>query len=398
MVKSAPKTAVIIVAAGRGMRATDDANRLPKQYRALSGTPVLTRTIKRMLAMPEIDCVLPIIHADDLALYQALGLNHDNLLPPVIGGATRQISVMAGLSALTDLAPQNVLIHDAARPFVSAQTVTNVIQSLKSAAAVLPVVGMVDTIKRSTDGAKIIATEDRNQLYGAQTPQGFDFATILAAHKSAAREHQDFTDDAAIAEWANIPVRLTSGDQDNIKLTTNADFARAERLLTGEEAMETRVGSGFDVHPFVPGDAVTLGGVTIPHTHRLKGHSDADAALHVLTDALLGALADGDIGTHFPPSDPRWKGEPSSTFLKFAVDRVVKRGGRIINLDLTIICEEPKIAPHTAALRASIANICAINIDRVSVKATTSEKMGFVGRKEGIATMAAVSIQIPASA
>lgn len=389
------QTAVIIVAAGRGTRAAGGASDTPKQYKALAGIPVLSRTITRFLEMDSVDCVLPVIHADDADLYQALALAHPKLLLPTNGGATRQLSVLAGLEALADRAPQNVLIHDAARPFIDTATVANVISHLQDAEAVLPVTLVNDTIKRSTDGKTVGGTEDRTQLYAAQTPQGFKYPAILAAHRRAAEMSDGFTDDAAIAEWAHIPVTLAWGSPDNIKLTSADDFARAERLLIGETTMETRVGTGYDVHPFVPGDAVTLGGVTIPHTARLNGHSDADAALHVLTDALLGALAEGDIGTHFPPSDPQWKGAPSSTFLKFAVERVKTRQGRIINMDLTIICEAPKIAPHTQQLRQSIATICDISVDRVSVKATTSEKMGFVGRKEGIATMAAVSIQVP---
>jgi 2-C-methyl-D-erythritol 4-phosphate cytidylyltransferase/2-C-methyl-D-erythritol 2,4-cyclodiphosphate synthase len=391
------KTALIVVAAGRGTRAGNGGQDLPKQYRPLAGIPVLRRTITRLLAMDSVDLVLPVIHPDDQALYEALALVHPKLLPPAHGGATRQLSVLAGLEALVETDPENVLIHDAARPFINEDTVNNVLETLNDADAVLPVTLVVDTIKRSTDGRTVGGTEDRTQLYAAQTPQGFTFKTILNAHRRAAEMSDGFTDDAAIAEWARIPVALAWGNMDNIKLTSAEDFTRAERLLQGEHAMETRVGTGYDVHPFAPGDAVILGGVTIPHTAKLKGHSDADAGLHVLTDALLGALAEGDIGTHFPPSDPQWKGAPSSTFLKFAVDRVAARGGRIVNLDLTIICEAPKIAPHTNNLRQSIAGICNISVSRVSVKATTSEKMGFIGRQEGIATLASVSIQLPRS-
>jgi 2-C-methyl-D-erythritol 4-phosphate cytidylyltransferase/2-C-methyl-D-erythritol 2,4-cyclodiphosphate synthase len=397
LAKVKPKTALIVVAAGRGTRAGNGERDLPKQYRPLAGIPVLRRTITRLLAMDSVDLVLPVIHPDDAGLYQGLALSHAKLLAPVNGGDTRQLSVLAGLQALEEIEPQHVLIHDAARPFVDAQTVNNVVTALEDADAVLPVTLVVDTIKRSTDGRTVGGTEDRTQLYAAQTPQGFDYKSILSAHRRAAEMSDGFTDDAAIAEWARIPVTLAWGSMDNIKLTSAEDFTRAERFLQGEEAMETRVGTGYDVHPFTPGDAVILGGVTIPHTAKLKGHSDADAGLHVITDALLGALAEGDIGTHFPPSDPQWKGAPSSTFLKFAVERVAARGGRIINLDLTIICEAPKIAPHTKDLRQSIADICNISVDRVSVKATTSEKMGFVGRQEGIATMAAVSVQVPRS-
>ena len=389
------KVAVIVVAAGRGVRAGDQA--IPKQYKSIRGIPVLVRTITRLLAMENVDLVLPVIHADDANRYAKLDLSNKKLLSPVNGGDTRQLSVLAGLNALEKHKPDVVLIHDAARPFISAQVVDGVVTVLADAEAVLPVTTVIDTIKRSTDGRTVGGTEDRTQLYAAQTPQGFQYPSILAAHRRAAEISDSFTDDAAIAEWARIPVTLSMGSPDNIKITSPEDFARAEQFLDGAEPMETRVGSGIDVHQFEPGDAVTLGGVTIPHTAKLKGHSDADAGLHVLTDAILGALAEGDIGKHFPPSEPRWKGEASSTFLKFAVELVKTRAGRIVHLDLTIMCEQPKIGSHTQKLRQSIADICKISVERVSVKATTFEKMGFVGREEGIVTLAAATIELPRS-
>lgn len=391
------KTALIVVAAGRGSRAYVGEEDLPKQYKPLNGIPVLKRTLSALIAMPCVDMILPVIHADDVRLFGSLHLDDPKLMSPIFGGETRQLSVLAGLEALSERTPTNVLIHDAARPFVDEKTVEGVIDGLTDADAVLPVTLVVDTIKRSTDGRTVGGTEDRTQLYAAQTPQGFAYSAILAAHRRAAEMSDGFTDDAAIAEWAHIPVALSWGNIDNIKITASDDFRRGERMLMGDNIVETRTGTGFDVHPFVPGDSVTLGGVSIPHTAKLKGHSDADAGLHVLTDALLGALAEGDIGTHFPPTDPKWKGEPSSTFLKFAVDRVAARGGRIVNLDLTIVAEAPKISPHTQALRQSIADICAIATSRVSVKATTSEKMGFVGRGEAIATMGTATIELPRS-
>lgn len=397
MSETKQKTAVIVVAAGRGTRAGDQGDG-PKQYRLLGGKPVLTRTLENLLDVPDVDLILTVIHQDDDKLFAAAAPKDPRILPPITGGETRQLSVYAGLEALTQHNPDLVLIHDAARPFVDATLLHNIMHSLHHAEAVLPVTSVIDTIKRSNDGRTVGGTEDRTQLYAAQTPQGFRFKTILAAHKRAVELSDGFTDDAAIAEWAKIPVALAEGSIDNVKLTTAQDFVRAEQFLGGANTMETRVGSGFDIHQFEPGDSVTLGGVTIPHSAKLKGHSDADAGLHVLTDALLGALAEGDIGTHFPPSNAKWRGEPSTTFLKFAMDRLIARQGRIVNLDLTIISEEPKIGPHTQALRQSIAHICDISVGRVSVKATTSEKMGFVGRGEGLATMATATIEVPRSA
>jgi 2-C-methyl-D-erythritol 4-phosphate cytidylyltransferase/2-C-methyl-D-erythritol 2,4-cyclodiphosphate synthase len=260
--------------------------------------------------------------------------------------------------------------------------------------AALPVVPVTDTIKRSTDGKAVSGTEDRRQLFAAQTPQGFAFADILDAHRRAAGAASEFTDDAAIAEWAGISVALTAGSSRNIKLTHPEDFERAERLL-GAGSMETRTGTGLDVHPFEPGDAVWLGGVRIPHTMKLKGHSDADAALHALTDAIYGALGEGDIGSFFPPSDPQWKGAASSIFLKHAAGLVAERGGRIVNVDLTIVCEAPRIGPHVPAMKDAIATACGISPRRVAVKATTSEELGFTGRSEGLMAMATATIELP---
>ena len=387
---AAQKTiAVLIVAAGTGER----AGGTPKQYRSLAGKPVLSRTVEAFLARADVTWVLPVIHRDHAGLYAGLGLSGDNLLPPVIGAPSRQGSVLAGLIALSDRAPDLVLIQDAARPLVDAETIAGVLAALETSFAALPAVPVTDTIKRSENGRTVSGTEDRRKLFAAQTPQGFAFAAILDAHRRAASEPAEFTDDAAIAEWAGLPVALTKGSPRNIKLTLPEDFARAERLLGG--GMETRIGTGFDVHPFEAGDAVWLGGVRIPHTHRLKGHSDADAALHALTDAIYGALGEGDIGTFFPPSDPQWKGAASSVFLKHAAGLVAGRGGRIVNLDLTIVCEAPRISPHVAAMRAVIAAACGIAASRVAVKATTSERLGFTGRGEGLMAMATASIELP---
>jgi 2-C-methyl-D-erythritol 4-phosphate cytidylyltransferase/2-C-methyl-D-erythritol 2,4-cyclodiphosphate synthase len=387
--------AVIIVAAGRGERAQLDGNADPKQYRLLAGETVLSRTIKAMATVEAVDLVIPVIHADHAERYAMLGVTGDKLLPPVVGGATRQASVLEGLKALSKLRPDYVLIHDAARPFVETAVVEAVVEALASHEGALPAIPVTDTIKRSSDGRTVITTEDRHTLFAAQTPQGFRYAQIFSAHLRASTLPREFTDDAAIAEWAGLTVALTPGSGRNIKLTHPEDFARAERLIGGHVPMETRIGTGFDVHPFEAGDAVWLGGIRIPHSKKLKGHSDADVALHALADALYGALGSGDIGTHFPPSDPQWKGAASSTFLKHAAGLVAAASGRIVNLDVTLVCEAPKIAPHVPAMREAIAAACGIVPSRVAVKATTSERLGFTGREEGIVAMASASVELP---
>lgn len=380
--------AVIVVAAGVGERMGGG----PKQYRMLAGKPVLARTIEAFTSRDDIGAVLAVIHPSHPELYAGLQLSHPKLLAPVLGAATRQGSVLAGLEALTGQAPELVLIQDAARPLVDDDVISGVIAALGRAA--LPVLPVTDTIKRSSNGRLSEGTEDRRTLFAAQTPQGFAYRSVLDAHRRAAGEPTEFTDDAAIAEWAGIPVTLTKGAPRNIKLTHPEDFERAERLLGGKP-METRTGSGFDVHPFEPGDAVWLGGVRIPHTAKLKGHSDADAALHALTDALYGAIGESDIGAYFPPSDPQWKGAASRIFLEHAAGLVRNRGGRIVNLDITIVAEAPKILPHAAAMKAVIAEACGIAVTRVAIKATTSEKLGFTGRGEGIVAMATATVELP---
>ena len=393
--QDAARIAVIVVAAGRCERAQAGGDTSPKQYRALLGVPVLARSIRAFLELGM--SVLPVIHADHGARFAALGLSHPHLLAPVTGSATRQGSVLRGLEALSALAtpPAPVLIHDAARPLVPQDVVMGVIEALEEGPAALPVLAVTDTIKRSADGEHVSGTEDRRQLFAAQTPQGFRFAGIFAAHQKAALEPHEFTDDAAIAEWAGLPVTMTAGSSRNLKITHPDDFVRAERLIEGERLMETRVGTGFDVHPFEPGTAVWLGGVEIPHSAKLKGHSDADVALHALTDALYGALGEGDIGQHFPPSDPQWKGARSTIFLKDAADGVTRRGGRIVNLDITLVCEAPRVNPHVPKMKAVIAGVCGITEDRIAIKATTSEQLGFTGREEGIVAMATASIELP---
>jgi 2-C-methyl-D-erythritol 4-phosphate cytidylyltransferase/2-C-methyl-D-erythritol 2,4-cyclodiphosphate synthase len=394
-VSKKPRIAVVIVAAGRGERASASGDTRPKQYRPLAGQPVVSRTIAAFLALPEVDVVLPVIHPDHADAFAMLGLTDPRVRPPVAGRPTRQGSVLAGLEALSAAAPDLVLIQDAARPLATPELIRGVIAALARYSGALPVVPVTDTIKRSMGGVLVASTEDRRTLYAAQTPQGFRYPEILKAHQRAALEPVEFTDDAAIAEWAVLPVALTKGSTRNLKITHPEDFARAERLLRGDIEMETRVGTGFDVHPFEPGDAVWLGGVRIPHSAKLKGHSDADVALHALTDALYGALGLGDIGVHFPPSDPQWRGAASKIFLADAVGKVTARGGRIVNLDLTIVCEAPRVGPHVDAMKAAIGEICGIATHRVGVKATTSEKLGFTGRNEGIVAMASASIEVP---
>jgi len=394
-VTSKKTIAAIVVAAGRGERASASGDTVPKQYRVVAGRPVLSRTISAFLDNESVDWVLPVIHPDHHGRFTGLGLDHARLLPPVEGGASRQSSVLAGLKALGRYRPDLVLIQDAARPLTSATVIQGVIAALSTHEAALPVVPVTDTIKRSLDGLTVTSTEDRHTLFAAQTPQGFRFPQILSAHMRAERLPREFTDDAAIAEWAGLAVALTPGSTQNIKITHPEDFARAERLIGGEAHMETRIGSGFDVHPFAPGTSVWLGGVEIPHTARLKGHSDADVALHALCDAIYGALGEGDIGHHFPPTDQRWRGAASTIFLEHAAGRVADRRGRIVNLDLTIVCEAPRIGPHVEAMKATIGRVCGIDPGRIAVKATTSERLGFTGRGEGIVAMASASIELP---
>ena len=393
---SEDKTIVaLVVAAGRGERAGTIG--LPKQYRSVAGKPLLTRTLDALLAVKAIDRVIAVIGAGQEEMFADLGLSDSRLAAPVIGGETRQVSVLKGLESLAGQPPDIVLIHDGARPFVDAALIGNVIAALADADGALPVTLVTDTIKRSLDGKTVGGTEDRTQLFAAQTPQGFHFNAIYNAHRRAIEMSDGFTDDAAIAEWAGLSVALAQGNTRNIKITLPDDFERAERMMTEGQTMETRVGSGYDVHAFAEGDAVVLGNIAIPHTARLKGHSDADVVLHALADAIYGALADGDIGKHFPPGEMKWKDADSSIFLEHASELVRQRGGRLVHMDATIICEHPKIGPHVWAMRARIAEIARVSVDRVAIKATTSERLGFTGREEGIAAQAVATIELPRS-
>lgn len=391
-------TAALIVAAGRGTRAAAAAG-VPKQYAMLVDAPVLAHTLAAFASHSGIDLVQVVIHADDGVLYAAsTGEPSAKLLPPVPGGATRQDSVRAGLEALAAHRPKRVLIHDAARPFVSHAVLDRVLAALGANDAVLAAEPVADTLKRGTPAGLVASTVDRAGLWRAQTPQGFAYDAIRALHAEAdAAGRHDFTDDAALAEWAGTPVLLVEGSSRNTKITTAEDLRMAERLMAQADKteLEPRSGTGFDVHRFEPGDAVWLCGVRIPHTHKLEGHSDADVGLHALTDAILGAIGDGDIGQHFPPSDPKWKGAASHMFLEDAARRVAERGGRIVNVDVTLLCEAPRVGPHRDSMRAAVAKMLGIDIGRVGVKATTTEGLGFTGRREGIAAMAAASVMMP---
>jgi 2-C-methyl-D-erythritol 4-phosphate cytidylyltransferase / 2-C-methyl-D-erythritol 2,4-cyclodiphosphate synthase len=383
--------AAVVVAAGRGLRA---GGGIPKQYRALSGEPAIRSSLAALAWHGEVHSVLPVIHPDDVTVFQAAAAGL-NLMPPVYGGASRQASVRAGLEALASAAPDIVLIHDAARPFLSAALVSRAIAASAMSGAAIPALEITDTIKAVDAAGRVTGTLDRATLRSVQTPQAFAYAALRDAHRKAAEAgREDFTDDAALAEWAGLPVTVFAGEAANVKLTTEDDFARAEARRLAS-LPDLRTGTGYDVHAFGDGDHVMLGGVRVPHGRGLSGHSDADVALHAAVDAILGALADGDIGAHFPPSDQRWKGASSDQFLRFAVERARKRGGGLAHLDITIVCEAPKIGPHRDAIRRRIAEIAEIAVERVAVKATTSERLGFTGREEGIAAMATATVRLP---
>lgn len=379
---------LVIVAAGRGERAgTADG---PKQYRRLGDKSVLAHALD---CFPDglFSDVVVVIHADDAELFHRHA--GERGVRAVPGGRTRQESVLRGLEALADAELDLVLIHDAARPFAQ-PLVAPVLAAVDERTGAIPALPVSDTLKRGSEGGFIAQTVQRHGLYGAQTPQGFPFQPILAAHRAAAAsERDDFTDDASIAEWAGLPVRLVAGLAENVKITYAADLIQARlRLKEKQPMLDVRVGNGYDVHRLVPGDHVTLCGVRIAHDMTLSGHSDADVCLHALTDALLATCGAGDIGDHFPPSDPQWKGAASRIFLTHAAQIVAQAGGRICNVDISLICEAPKIAPHREAMRQAIADMLGLALERVSVKATTNETIGFVGRKEGIAAIATASV------
>jgi 2-C-methyl-D-erythritol 4-phosphate cytidylyltransferase/2-C-methyl-D-erythritol 2,4-cyclodiphosphate synthase len=388
---TSPRTAAILVAAGRGLRAGSGG---PKQYRVIGGQTVIFRAMEPFCCHPQVFAVQPVLNPDDTAVFNE-AVSALRYQPPAHGGATRQASVHAGLEALASVKPDVVLIHDAARPFVSAALISRAIEAALRTGAAIPAMPIADTVKQVSESGDVEATPERARLRIAQTPQAFRYDVILDAHRRAAREgRSDFTDDAAIAEWAGLTVATFEGDAANMKLTTSEDFVREEARLASLLG-DIRTGTGYDVHAFGDGDHLMICGVRVPHTRGFLAHSDGDVGLHALVDAILGALADGDIGSHFPPSDPQWKGAASDRFLKYAIDRVTARDGRIANLEVTLICERPKIGPLRDIMRARIAEITGLNISRVAVKATTSERLGFTGREEGIAATACVTVRLP---
>ncbi|MBK8908938.1 MAG: bifunctional 2-C-methyl-D-erythritol 4-phosphate cytidylyltransferase/2-C-methyl-D-erythritol 2,4-cyclodiphosphate synthase [Rhodospirillales bacterium] len=378
----------LIVAGGRGDRFGAD---IPKQYCRIAGEPVLRRTVKAFVGHGRVATVRVVIRPGDEDLYAAAtaGLA---VMDPTHGGASRQESVRRGLESLAAEAPDVVLIHDAARPFVSNAVVSRVLDALDAAVGAIPAMPVVDTLKRASGaGDRVAATIERRGLWRAQTPQGFRFAPILDAHRRFAGT--DLTDDAAVAAQAGLDVALVEGDEENVKITTREDLQRAEHWCA--QGGETRTGFGFDVHRFGPGDHVTLCGVRIPFRAGLAGHSDADVGLHAITDALLGAIGGGDIGAHFPPGDKRWKNASSEIFLRHAGTMVADAAGRIVNIDVTLVCERPRIGPHRAAMIATIATVLGVPPERISVKATTTERLGFTGREEGIAAQAVATVVLP---
>lgn len=395
-----PGVAAVIVAAGRGERA---GSGIPKQYRLLAGQPVIARSIAALVQSPLIGKVLCVIGSDlehESRYAQAIqGLDaaaRAKLLPPCPGGPTRQASVLAGLCALadSDRAPAIVLVHDAARPLVSQPLVERAVAAARAHGAAVPGLAVTDTLKQIDATGLVQATLDRAGLRAVQTPQAFAFGPLLAAHRRALEAGMtNLTDDAAALEWAGQAVHVFEGEARNIKLTAEADFAVAERWLRGP--LTTRVGFGFDVHALGPGDKIILGGVEIAHSASLVGHSDADVVLHAVTDAILGALADGDIGVHFPPSEMRWRGVSSDRFVAFAIERLRAQGGILDHIDVTLLCEAPRIGPHRDAMIATLARICGISAAQVGLKATTAEGLGFVGRREGIAAQAVATVRLP---
>lgn len=389
------RIAAVIVAAGRGERAGRNGHG-PKQYQPIGGRPVIRRTLEAFAGHARIGTIVVAIHRDDDALFSAAAQGLGRAVRVVHGGATRQESTRLALAALDSEAPDIVLIHDGVRPFLDANLIDRVIDGVAENQGALPAIAVSDTLKRGGKRMLVEGTVSRDGLYAAQTPQGFPFPAIRAAHEKAFREGRlDFTDDAAIAEWAGIAVRLVEGSPENIKLTWPRDMALAEARLSAVRLPDVRTGNGYDVHAFAEGNQVWLCGVAIPHEKALCGHSDADVGLHALTDALLATCGEGDIGTHFPPSDARWKGAASRLFVEHAVTLLRARGGRIANADITLICEAPRIGPHRDAMVAELSDMLGISPERISVKATTNEKMGFVGRREGIAAIATATVVYP---
>ena len=380
------KVAALIVAAGRGHRFGSE---LPKQYCVFGGKPILRYAQETFTQNPKVDFVLTVINPRDRKLYD-LAADGLELLPVAFGGATRQESVCNGLKTLKTYEPDYVLIHDGARPFLSHDLISSVIDKLKSFPGVVPGVPVSDTLKRVENG-RVECTVDRTSLWRVQTPQGFWFSKILDAHMRAT--HMGQTDDAAVAEMAGLDIAMVSGTEENIKITQSNDLKMHDVAL--ETMFEYRVGQGFDVHKFKDGDHIQLCGIRIEHEYALAGHSDADVGLHALTDALLGAIGAGDIGKHFPPSDPQWAGAESSIFVSHAVELIEAMDGHIVNVDITLICETPKITQYRSVMCAAVGSLLGLENNRVGIKATTTEMLGFTGRKEGIAAQAVATVRLP---
>jgi 2-C-methyl-D-erythritol 4-phosphate cytidylyltransferase / 2-C-methyl-D-erythritol 2,4-cyclodiphosphate synthase len=395
-IRSTVGIAALVVAGGRGTRVA--SGRLPKQYVTLAGATVLAHTLRPLIDHPRVDCVLVVRHADDAALYEeatAAFRGNVKLRPAVVGGKERQDSVRAGLEALVAMSPASVLIQDAARPFLSVAMLDRLLAAVDRVGHAILASPMSDTVKRAAPDATIATTVPRADLWRAETPQAFRFDAICAAHAAAARSgRHDFTDDASIAEWAGLAVSLVDSGGGNTKITTAEDLIMAEQRLAALALPlpDVRTGQGFDVHQFCDGDHVWLGGIRIAHTQGVDAHSDGDVVLHALTDALLGTIADGDIGLHFKNTDPRWRGASSDRFLADAIQRVHAAGGTVTNVDMTVLCEAPKVSPHRDAMRQRIAEILGIDLGRVSIKATTTETLGFTGRREGLAALATATV------
>lgn len=389
--------AAVIVAAGSGLRAGGER---PKQYQVIGGKPVIWWSIKAFCSHPRISYVQPVIGDGHLDMFkQATG--GLAVAEPVIGGPTRQESCRLGISAVVGQKPSALLIHDAARPFVTPEIIDRVIVALDAHEGAIPALAVADTVKRAPHGL-IETTVDRAGLWTAQTPQGFRFDAIRNAHnRAAAAGVLNLTDDAAVAEWAGMKIAIVNGAADNRKITTGNDVIAADRIMQAQRLAglpDIRVGQGIDFHSFEAGDSVILCGISIPYDKKLKGHSDADVAMHALTDAILGAIAEGDIGHHFPPSDMQWKGAASRIFLEKAAALVAGRGGGIMHVDLTVLAEAPRIGPYVAAMRANLCSILGLSADRVAIKATTTERMGFIGRGEGVAALATATVRLPLTA
>ncbi len=392
-----PKIVALITACGRGNR-FNQGEGIPKQYLPLAGAPLLRHSILAFLNHPKISDVICVIHPDDLALYEEAAAGLD-LLNPVFGGDTRQASIRIGLEALRDYNPSKVLIHDGVRPFVSKRIINGILEKLETHPAVIPAIAVEDTLKKYSDG-KIEWTLERENLWRAQTPQGFLFEDILNSH--VAFKDLNFTDDAALNEYAGIPVAIVPGSQNNFKITTEEDYERAKTVIStiiSDVREENRIGSGFDVHGFRKredgeNNLIRICGVDLEFDKKIDAHSDGDVGIHAAIDAILGAIGEGDIGDHFPPSEAKWKDFDSREMLKIINHLLKKKGGTILNLDITLICEKPKISKFKNQMKTALAEVLGISTTRVNVKATTTEKLGFLGREEGVAAQAVVSIAL----